>query len=186
MPTIKDYEKLLEDDSAVVFFVGGLVICIVGFFLHIPLICTFGFVFAYTGFDVLGYKWVLYHKYGINSLLEHVPVEIQDVYLADHFEIGKAAYRVIQHPTTIFISILAIPLIGWLPVITFWIMWISGLCDILYYWCIGKSLPESWGWVGWVLPLGLIFKMFGKDIPNGWMVVNAILGVIIAIVIQFL
>jgi hypothetical protein len=186
MPTIKHYKTLLADDSAVVFFIGGLLTCIVGFLLHAPLICTFGFVFAYTGFDVLGYKWVLYHRYGIASLLEHVSVEIRDAYLSEQFEVSKAAYRVVQHSITIFVSILALPLIGWLPVITFWIIWISGTCDILYYWCIENELPESWSWVGWVLPLGLIFKIFGKDIPNGWMIANATLGFIIAIVIQFL
>lgn len=186
MSTIKDYEILLKSDSSVVFHIFGLAICVIGFLIHVPLLCVVGFVFAYTGFDVLGYKWALHHRYGIESLLEHVPDEIRVAYRMNNFEPARAGYRMMQHPYAIFISLLSIPLVGWMPVLIFWLLWDTGLCDVLYYVCIGQELPGSWGWVSWVLPLGFVFRIFGRDLPNWAMITNVFFGIVVAIIIQFL
>lgn len=186
MPTVKDYKIVLTTDSAVSFHILGLILCIVGFFLHVHVLCVIGFVFAYTGFDILGFKWALHHKYGIRSLLAHVPEEISSAYVKDHLNPATAGYRLMQHPYAIFVSILAIPLVGWMPVFMFWLLWVTGLCDVLYYVGVFMKLPDVWTWVSWILPFGAIFRLFGKGLPNWVMIANVFLGIIVAIIVQFL
>lgn len=166
---MKKFTDLIKADYAALgFVITGLL-----FFIPNDWVRVVSFTLFFTCFDVLGWKWMMQE----NGLLERYNTE------------GVAAYRIVQHGLFLFILILVALLYGWhVPLLVF-ILWMTGVCDTLYYF-IGKyTLANDYPWLTgwfWIFPMGAFFKANGKSVNLVGLLLNNAIGISITIYLGIL
>jgi len=127
-------------------------------------------VLLYSSYDSLGYKWVLKWEMRANSIKENEDIRP----------------RVVQHGMMIPVMLLGGVLVGWEPVLAALIIWITGGCDILYYFITREALFKTANWLYWTVPIGPIYKLAKRRIPLLPVLFQSIAGIGGAIVLMLL
>lgn len=143
MSTAKDYWDLIKVDySTISFVVFALAFC--GAFIYGHWSAGYALALWFTAFDVLGFRWVLTRH----------PEDTITTPLAN------PAYRIIQHGVFFMFILLMLPT-NWQGGAIAFILWMTGLCDLVFYWVARVRLSQLWPWLTgwfWIFPGGAIAK----------------------------
>ena len=152
----------------------------------------FGVFLFYSGFDLLGWKWIVHWT--------HTP----DLWLAPPPS-AKLAYRFLQHTVMIpilYLAWLQHPAAALIP----FILWMTGAADIFYHWIMNpvkeieqafglldwpgwkngakylwNKIPKEFNYLYWTGPLGWVYFINKGIIPRSVMVSQALLGVALSV-----
>ena len=166
MSTAKDYWGLIKTDySVVTLIIMSIAVVVATYFEHWS--AGYALMFWFTAFDILGYRWVL---------RRHPEDTAGPAF-------SNPAYRIIQHGTFFLILLLWIPGMWQASVIAF-ILWMTGWCDLAFYWLAKVEPAKEWPWLTtwlWIFPAGAIAKYNKTSVSLEGLYYNMTFGLILSI-----
>lgn len=157
---------ILKDYWLTITGVLGWLLLISDIFISSGSLSIIGFLLIFNWFDLLGYRNVLH------------AMKLKDSAVKQFTGKELPSYRIMQTMFEICLILFIMStqgiIIGLLAKLVHWF----GVQDIIYY-LVGKyKFPKVWTWLYWT-PLGLLWKDKTIGIPNIYIILQAIIGLIL-------